>query len=360
VADTLRSLLPELYQPLLPELFDTLAPAEPKATCGSCAMCPPKDAPAPSAEVTYFRPDTKCCTFEPRLPSYLVGAILADERPDLAEGRRRIRAKIAARVGVTPQWLAPPAKREVLFGAAWRNAFGRSLLFLCPYYERDHGLCTIWRHREAVCSTFFCKYDAAADGERFWKSVRGVVGYVELVVSRHVTQALIPGYTGPVDRGLTLEDLEDKPPREEAYAALWGAWVGREEELYREAYERVRGLDRAGFRAILEDAEYAKRGAAMTAAHRTLESPSLPERLAPSPTLDARPAEGGVLVATYSRYEPLLLTEALHEVVQAFGGGGTVAEVRERLLREQEIDVPEELLQSLYQYRVLVEPESPR
>ena len=356
MADTLRSLLPELYQPLLPELFDTLAPAEQKATCASCAMCPPKDAPAPSADVTYFRPDTKCCTFEPRLPSYLVGAILADERPDMAEGRRRIRAKIASRVGVTPQWVAPPAKREVLFNAAWRNAFGRSLLLLCPYYEREGGLCTIWRHREAVCSTFFCKYDAAADGEIFWKSVRGLVGHVELLVSQHVTRALIPGYTPPVDRGLTLEELEDRPPREDAYAALWGEWVGREEDLYLQAHERVRGLDRAGLQAILADAEYEKRGAMMATAHRILESRALPPRLAPSPTLGARPIEGGVLVSTYSRYEPLLLTEALHEVVQAFSGGGTVAEVRERLLREQEIDVPEDLLQSLYQYRVLVEP----
>ena len=186
--------------------------------------------------------------------------------------------------------------------------------------------------------------------------MRGLVGYVELVVSRHVTRALIPGYTESRDPGLTIEDLEDRPPREDAYAALWGAWVGREEELYLQAYERVRGLDREGFQAILADAEYAKRGEVMTAAHRKLVSLTLPERLLPSPDLAARPAEGGVLVATYSRYEPLLLTEALHEVVQAFGGGGTVAEVRARLLREAEIDVPEELLQSLYQYRVLVEP----
>lgn len=356
MADTLRSLLPELYQPLLPELFDTLAPTEQKATCGNCAMCPPKDAPPPSEDVTYFRPDTKCCTFEPRLPNYLVGAILADERPDLAEGRRRIRAKIAARVGVTPQWLAPPAKREVLFGAAWKNAFGRSLVLLCPYYQSEGGLCTIWRHREAVCSTFFCKYDAAADGEQFWRSVRGLVGYVERVVSWHTTQALLPGHSTPVDRGLTLEDLEDLPPREADHAALWGAWAGREEEYYLRCNELVRGLDRAGFRALLEDAEYTKRAETLAATHRTMESPALPARLVPRPDLAARPAEGGVLVTTYSRYEPLLLTEALHEVVKAFGGGGTVSEIRERLLREEGIDVPEELLHGLHQYRVLVEP----
>ena len=356
MADTLRSILPALYHPLLPELFDTLAPTESKATCGSCAMCPPKDAPAPSDDVTYFRPDAKCCTFEPRLPSYLVGAILADERPDMAEGRRRIRAKIATRVAVTPQWISPPAKREVLFSAAWRHAFGRSLVLLCPYFERGEGLCTIWRHREAVCSTFFCKYDSAADGEQFWRSVRSLVGYVERLISLHTTQTLLPGYVPTSDQGLTLEDLEDRPPREAAYAALWGDWVGREEELYQRSYEMVRGLDREGFRALLAGAEYDKRAGILAAAHRTMESPALPERLVPRADLVARPTEGGVLVTTYSRYEPLLLTEALHEVVQAFGGGGTVAEVRARLASEAGIDVPEELLRGLHQYRVLVEP----
>lgn len=232
MTDTLRTLLPGLYQPLLPEVFDTTSPAEPKATCATCAMCPPKDAPPPTADVTYFRPDAKCCTFEPRLPSYLVGAILADERPDMAEGRRRVRAKIAAKIGATPRWLAPPAKREVLMSAAWRNGFGRSLTLLCPYFEREGGLCTVWRHREAVCSTFFCKYDAAADGEHFWKSVRSLVGYVERVLSLHVTRELLPGYEPPAaQRDLTLEELEDRPPSENDYQALRGAWAGREEEL---------------------------------------------------------------------------------------------------------------------------------
>jgi Fe-S-cluster containining protein len=356
VTDPLRSLLPELYQPLLPEVFDTLAPTESKATCASCAMCAPKDAAPAAPDVTYFRPDTKCCTFEPRLPNYLVGAILADDRPDMAEGRRRVRAKIAARSGATPQWLAPPARREVLFGASWRNAFGRSLVLLCPYYESNGGLCTIWRHREAVCSTFFCKYDAAADGEQFWKSVRGLVGYVERLVSLHVTRAILPGYQPRIDQGMTLEELEDRSPSEADHQALWGAYAGREEELYLQAYERVRGLDRAGFQAILADDEYARREAQMTDAHATLTSPRLPVRLVPRSDLVARPADGGVLVTTYSRYEPLLLTEALYDVVQAFGGEGTVAEVRERLLRDEGLDVPEELLHGLHQYRVLVEP----
>src|SRR3954454_5365908 len=80
-------MLPVLYRPLLPAFFDTEAPAEEKATCGSCAMCPP---PGAEGDGAYFRPDVKCCTYHPRLPNYLVGALLADDDPALAEGRRRV------------------------------------------------------------------------------------------------------------------------------------------------------------------------------------------------------------------------------------------------------------------------------
>jgi hypothetical protein len=82
--------------------FDEAAPREEKATCSNCAMCAPPGAP-PAPEVVYFRPDIKCCSFHPTLPNYLIGGVLRDERPDMAEGRRRLLAKIGARVGITPR-----------------------------------------------------------------------------------------------------------------------------------------------------------------------------------------------------------------------------------------------------------------
>ena len=356
MTDTLRSILPDLYAPLLPDFFDTAVPIETKATCSNCAMCPSEGAPAGAGEVTYFRPDTKCCTFHPRLPNYLVGAILADERPDMQEGRRRIREKIARRVGVSPQWIAPPRKQEVLYDAARRNSFGRSLVLRCPYYEERGGLCTIWRQREVVCSTFFCKYVDGADGQHFWRSARAVIGSIEFALSQGATMALLPGWTAPPNDGLTVEDLEDLPPRAGDYAALWGELVGREEELYLRAYEWVRALDRGSFAEVVAGPAYATRFEAVVAAHQALVAPTLPERLQPNPEMTLSPAEGGHLVTTYSRYEPMLLSEGLHEVVREFSAAETVAEVRARLRRESEVELPEELLLSLLRFRVLVAP----
>ena len=98
MSTTLRETFPRVYAGLLPGFFDHPAPEEKKATCDACAMCPPAGEPTVEG-VVYFRPDAKCCTFTPRLPNYLVGAILSDPNPAMAEGRRRVRARIAQRVG---------------------------------------------------------------------------------------------------------------------------------------------------------------------------------------------------------------------------------------------------------------------
>jgi Fe-S-cluster containining protein len=344
---TLRQGLPAVYAPLLPAFFDTPAPEETKATCSACAMCP-KDG-APDEGVVYFRPDTKCCTYFPRLPGYLVGAILRDG--EMAEGQRRIRARIAGRVGVTPRWLAPSRKYSLLFEASRESSFGRSRSMLCPYYDDGGGLCTIWKHRESTCSTFFCKYVAGADGRAFWRSLDTYLRRLEARLSEHALRALAPDLVEPAlpNGRLTLDELEDRPPS--AYADVWGAWAGREEELYVGAYEIVAALDREAFERVTHAGEEL---AAMEAALRCALAPELPERLVLSPHAPPVHLADGVLVDTFSTHEPVKVTPDLFEVLRAFGSGETVAEVRARLFREHEVELPDDMLIALYQLRVLV------
>ncbi len=102
------------------------------------------------------------------------------------------------------------------------------------------------------------------------------------------------------------------------------------------------------------DENHAERLRKLEMAHEAMLRPSLPERLAPNPEMVTEAKEDGVLAVTYSRYEPLVLTRDLFEVVQAFSHEATVSEVRERLRREHDVEVPEELLLGLVQFRVLV------
>jgi Fe-S-cluster containining protein len=158
----LADFLPALYRRLGAPL-DREVPRETKATCASCAMleggCQGATVPPVDGRARFFRPDTKCCTFHPRLPNYLVGAILTSVEPSDAEGRRRIAERVASRVGITPEWLHPPRAFTLLYDGS-RGAFGRAKGLRCPFYEEASGGCTVWAHRDAVCSTYFCKYVA--------------------------------------------------------------------------------------------------------------------------------------------------------------------------------------------------------
>lgn len=351
----LRDLAPSIYRDYLPAFFDQEAPKEEKATCGSCVMLPPPG-PRPLG-VTFFLPETKCCTFHPTLPNYLVGATLSDERSEMDEGRRRLLGQIASRVAITPRWVAPPRKFDLLLKASWTNTMGRSLMMRCPLFSSEHGGCTIWPHWEGVCATFFCKYMGAADGEAFWRSMRMYLTYLQRKLAAAAASHLLPGHEEPAPFGrLTLEDLEDRPPALESYRAMWKEHEGREVEFYRACHAWVSSLDRAGYERIVSGAEHDERLEAVTSALQILLNPRLPEVLVKNPRLDERPRDDGVLVTGYSHYEPLLLTKDLHDVIAYFDGARSVAEVRAHLKSEADLDVPEDILLGLHRYRVLVTP----
>jgi hypothetical protein len=352
-SDSLRSALPPIYRRLLPAFFDEPAPVEEKATCSNCAMCAPPGVDASAGG--YFRPDVKCCTYHPTLPNYLVGALLADPEPGLAEGRRRIREKIARRIGVTPRWIAAPRKFRILWEASRERAFGRSLTLRCPYYIEDGGLCSIWRHREADCSTFFCKYGAGADGQLFWRTLNSYVTQVELALSKHAVRLVAPELELVEEPpGLSVEELEDRPLDPEIYAETFGSWAGREEEYYRRCHEVIEALDPAELPALV-DADQPVRLERLIDAHKKASAPSLPERLILAEDLKTRPVEGGSVVLGYSRYEPVFVSDALYEVLRTLRADEPVAALQARL-RSDGVELPSELLVSLHQLRVLVTP----
>lgn len=101
-----------------------------------------------------FSKVTKCCTYYPSLPNYLVGAILLD-KDGVPEGVRRIESAISSKTTVSPVGIFPSRKYLALYFKSSSATFGRSESLMCPYFEQPTGLCTIWKHRESVCSTYF-------------------------------------------------------------------------------------------------------------------------------------------------------------------------------------------------------------
>jgi hypothetical protein len=228
---------------------------------------------------------------------------------------------------------------------------------LCSYYdEPSGGRCTIWRHREAVCSTFFCKHDAGKASDDFWMASKRLLGKTELVLARAAVAAVSADVAEPSfpPLKLTVEDLEDRAPDPAEYASWWGPWAGREEDFYVACHAHVAKLAPADLEQLLAAVEGPKLVADAEQTYTTLTTPRLPERLVPNPQMRTTKAEAGVVVTTYSIFDSMQLTPDLFEVVHQFGPKETVAETRARLQKEYDVTIPDELLVALLNHEILI------
>jgi hypothetical protein len=192
-----------------------------------------------AATDAHFDPTTKCCTYQPALANFLVGGLVADTDPAIAEGRARVRERIAKRIAVTPLGVMPPSHFAHLYKPA-SGTFGHARSLRCPYYAQESGACTVWRHRNAVCTTWFCKHERGDTASEFWTSLASLLTEAEKAIARHCIVTLDVGeaamkalFPNPSNEApaLKLDDLDGRVD-EAAYRAAWGTWLGREEELY--------------------------------------------------------------------------------------------------------------------------------
>ena len=325
--------LPPLYAAWLREVAGGPIPAETVATCEECVMLP--RAGGPSAE-HYFVPETKCCAFEPTLPNYLAGRILADSDAALARGRAALEERVARRVLAAPSGVRSGGLFRTLY-AQTPDVFGRAPALRCPYLGPDGG-CGVWRHRPGVCATWFCKHVRGQAGARFWRTADRLLRAVELDLSvwciaeldAPATELLSPGphadgrpdvaeLGGPLDAG--------------RHGALWDAWEGREAEFYRECARLVEPL---GWPQVLAICGPSVRvlAEATRAAYQRLVSDELPPRLRLA-RLELHPAGAGrFLVSTYSPYDPQAASDTLLGALRCFDGrptGEALEAVRRRL-----------------------------
>jgi len=349
--------LPEIYRPFLPDVFERPMVEERHATCASCTMCPP---PVPDfPPEAYFNPSTKCCTFHPALPNYSVGGLLSDDTDAGAEGRRRLRAKIAARVGITPAGVLPPA-RVLLLQRHGKAGFGRAERLVCPYLDRERGACTVWAHREAECATWFCKHNNGFDGRAFWKQLRDYLVTVHVTLGTWVMHELgidadrIAEGFGPRLDALDARDLDDGPLPDAAYAAMWGPWAGREEAFYVAAYDMVRTLDRPGFTSLV-GIEHTIAVDRLARRHEAIVHPVLSDPLVRNPTLRVdRVPDGSYVLTAGDVGESTRLRGEIYRLLDVFDGRRSTSEIRARVKAETGYGVSDSFLTALYQHQILI------
>ena len=237
--------VPGFYEPFLPDVFQTEVPPEPFSDCLNCPMiAASRDEMADNLSKP-FAPDTKCCTFTPRIPNYMAGAILSDTDPSMEEGRRRITARIKSGEGIFPNGVYPTHRYHQLYLERSREEFGRNRELLCPYFIEGRYNCTIWKFREAICALWFCKHLAGTRGREFWNAV---LDYMKFMQESLINVSVYMCGLRPVDpygEGGRPEyiALTDVRGAEQQYAALWGEWAGHEAEYYIKCYEIIDNLD---------------------------------------------------------------------------------------------------------------------
>jgi hypothetical protein len=319
-------MLPPLYARWVDELLGDQPPDEMLATCSSCAMCASTCASIGEsrAEWRYFEPNVKCCTYTPDLPNYLAGAILMDDDPSMARGRAGLMARIVQQSGVTPLAVSVAQPARLHYQETAETGFGRDAALLCPHYiDEDGGICGIWRYRNSVCATYFCKYNRGGVGKSFWHALRDLLLKVE-----H-------------DLGMwCLTELGGGP-----------AWAGKEVELYVACARLVAPLSWADVIAAC-DPSVRVLARSLQDWHARLLSTEIPEALRAEPYHVLGSDAGKVQLRGYSSLDTVEIPAKLLEVLPYFDGRPT-REALAVIQTERKLRIHDGLLRRLVDYGFL-------
>jgi hypothetical protein len=354
--------LPPLYAAWMTEILGAPLPNETRATCDDCAMC---NHVAP--EASSFNPETKCCTYLPMLASFLVGQVLADTDPALETGRASVQARIDSGIAVTPLGLGVPTSWTLLYNHGGARAFGESVAMRCPHYIEEGGRCGVWRHRNSVCATWFCKHVRGEVGFTFWASVRELLSTLERELARWCIAELGIGAAAiaPDPSAIGAAELDGRMDPAAAAASWgpaysrggeWGPWNGRATEFYLACAELVSRLDFAAVEALCGP-ELRLRIEVVRANWAKLMTQEPPARLRLSQLVLLRTTRTTQRVNGYSTLDPVEMPRAVFDALHHFDGR-PVDEVRSAIVADGGPRLSKGLVRKLSDFGVLVAAEA--
>lgn len=326
--------LPPLYRKWLRQIVNQDVYSEPRTTCDNCPMC--KYANPPAEQDLYFSRDSKCCTYQPVLPNYLVGGILADDDPGLNEVKENFLIRLS-NYHITPMGLAPPYGTWFYFKV---RPFGKNKELLCPFYlDHSGGLCGIWKYQNGTCSTYFCKHERGALGWRFWRKLEDTFFAAEKKLALHCATNL---------NVIIPENASDLRER------TWGNWAFREAEFFINCWNMVHRL-RWEEVANIGGTELESLVKELKTCFNNLQSKDLPEILKIGKFRSEQVSERRTRVWSYSSANPIDLPTSIVGVLNYFDGR-PISEVLNQIKSEEGIIIDTELLQTLSDYEILVHP----
>ncbi|MBY0493274.1 MAG: hypothetical protein K2Y23_03570 [Cyanobacteria bacterium] len=340
-----------IHNDWLNELFDSEIPKETSATCHSCAMCTSN----PMAEKA-FSPVTKCCTYWPVLPNYLVGSALSDMSDGAREGRERLTAMLSEVMAV-PNGLGVSQSHQALYTSLRATGFGVEEKMLCPYFDKaTGGQCSIWRHRNAVCATYHCKYRRGATGMEFWQAMKRLLKSVEGAVALwSAVEMGIPVSVARIKPRSSIERGRDASNGwaviAKAPAHMWGKWNHRRADFYVGCFAKARSLSwqdvlRLGgveLEILVSTAQKAFQANLKT---------RVVDRVIPAPVMVLRRSSSEVFLQTYSPYDHQRLDARVFHGLRHCSGQ-PVADLRETMKQVDGVEVDDALLERLIDNRIV-------
>jgi hypothetical protein len=344
------SSLPPLYAPWIDEVLGGPLPEERHATCSTCSMCKPAAAKAATASLTLFDPATKCCTYVPTLPNFLVGLILNDDDPAAIAGRASIEQRIAAGVGVTPLGLQSDPRYALIYKHVGSELFGRTTGLRCPHYlPADGGQCGIWRHRNAVCATWFCKYERGRVGKRFWDALLLLLTMVE----RHLGLWAAGELGEPID-GLGPALLPYYATMVPGPMSTWSQrWADRPPDFYRESAQLVEALTWTEVRKI-GGPELALAVGQLRAAYGTMQTDEVPRYLRLGAVGTVARDDGNAAFIGYNPNDMVLLPNPVADAIERFDGRRLTDRVCAEIGSEAGTSLDRATVRRLIEFGVLV------
>lgn len=354
--------LPPLYAAWIDQLLAGPLPQESDATCDDCAMCVADDS-KPAGTDLFFNLQTKCCTYIPALPNYLVGRILADRDPNSASGRATVEARLRAGIAVTPLGLGQPPSFQVLYGHSRDSLFGQSRTLRCPHYLADEGgRCGVWKHRASICATWYCKHVRGEVGMNFWRAMHQLLSAVEKCLTRwcvleldvgvEALKELFPASAPPGgDRGIDARALDGIADPTEA-RRRWGHWAERETEFYLECSRLVEALDWRAITAI-GGPEIGICSSLVRESYRKIMSDEIPMRLKVGSFSTVRTGQDFFSISSYNDYDPIALPTSLMTMLPYFDGRPT-EEALQLVAAKEDTIISEDLIRRLVDFGVLI------
>tara|TARA_Y100001935_G_scaffold255367_1_gene267986 strand:- start:3016 stop:4074 length:1059 start_codon:yes stop_codon:yes gene_type:complete len=348
---TLFQQLPHIYQSFLPDIFNQHIPVEQYADCSNCNMCKPTTI---VEDQRFFSPVTKCCTFKPIVPNYLVGGILIDSKKPT-----KIHTYVDIGEKITPLGYFPSTKELQDYAAIIPDKFGMDDRVQCELL--DDGNCSIWQHRNSICSTYFCHYFKGFHGKQFWEDVRDFLQFVEETLSAYCCMMLdIPVHylkQSTTNFFINVQEATQHNGRISKLtdADMWGPWETKRDSFFKECHKICSNLTTNDVMS-LNPTTYQVKISALEDSLKTMQTPLIPPTLLFNPNCKIIDFDE---TQTFFYVDRLIkLPAILQHIVKLFDGKTTNQQIISTASQSYDVDMDNHYILHLYQQNILILPTS--